>query len=224
MDRGIFYLQGRPGEAWNGLVSVNESDGGSTERVRHIDGQKFFRQRTEEFSGIIEAFTYPDSFHDHILTQRRHKSFGLSYRVKSGNGYKIHLVYNVTVIPPSFLYQMNQPDLFRWDFTTKPVHIPGAKPSAHLVIPTTDAYSWTVSALEEVLYGSESEDPRLPSPEEVLAIFEENSIVQVIDHGDGTFTVTGPDSVIQMLDLTTFQIDWPSVVYIDSETYQISSL
>jgi hypothetical protein len=65
---------------------------------------------------------------------------------------------------------------------------------------------------------------RLPDPQEIFDIFEANSILRVVDNGDGTFTVTGPDDAITMLDDTTFEIDWPSVVVIDSNTYEISSL
>jgi hypothetical protein len=96
--------------------------------------------------------------------------------------------------------------------------------SAQLVIDRDLAYSSTIEALEEVLYGSEAEAPRLPTPQEVMAIFEENSILQVVDHGDGSFTVTGPDEAIQMLDATSFEITWASAVYVDAETYTIHSL
>jgi hypothetical protein len=65
---------------------------------------------------------------------------------------------------------------------------------------------------------------RLPTPEELLGIFERTALLQVVDNGDGTFTVTGPDEAIQMLDPTTFQIAWPSAVYLDAESYSLSSL
>jgi hypothetical protein len=81
-----------------------------------------------------------------------------------------------------------------------------------------------MEALEDVLYGTDDESPRLPSPEEVFEIFEENAILRIIDNGDGTWTAIGPDSAIEMLDSETFEITWPSAVYIDADTYTISSL
>lgn len=221
LDRGVFYLKNATGEVWNGLTSVKESDSNTDEQVRYIDGVKTdSRRRRGEFAGTIEAFTYPDSFFENVLEQRRQQGFGLSYRTKD----KIHLVYNILVGPTSFDAQQLDTQPFSWGFTTTAIPVPGARLSAHLVVDAGKAYSWTVAALEDVLYGSESGVARLPLPEEVLDIFEINSILRVIDNGDGTFTVTGPDEVIQMLDSTTFQIDWPSAVYIDAISYTLSSL
>lgn len=224
IDRGVFYPKDGPGEAWNGLVSVNETPDADN-KTRYIDGVNTHqRRRLADFSGTIDAFSHPDSFYESVLTQNRSKNFGLSYRVMTEDSYKIHLVYNVLVLPTSFGYRPFESDPFSWVFETKPLVIPGAKASAHIVIDTFLAYDWTVLALEDILYGNDSETPRLPSPLEVFGIFEENSILQVTDNGDGTFTVTGPDEAIQMLDSSTFQISWPSAIYIDAVSYNISSL
>ena len=220
LDRGVFYPPNGVGEAWNGLTAVRESFD-AEEQTRYIDGVKSRRaRRTGEFSGTIQAFTYPDSFFDDVLVQRRPKTFGLSYRVKD----KIHLVYNVLVGPTSLNAQQTDTEPFSWDFTTLAIPIPDARMSAHLIVDEDKAYSWTLAAFEDILYGSESTSPRLPLPEEVLAIFDANSILKVIDNGDGSFTVEGPDDVIRMLDATTFEIDWPSAVYIDENSYILSSL
>jgi len=92
------------------------------------------------------------------------------------------------------------------------------------VISADVAYSSALSDLEDVLYGSATTDPRIPLPAEILSIFEENSILQIIDNGDGTWTAIGPSSAIIMLDSITFQIDWPSAVFIDANSYSIHSL
>lgn len=225
LDRGVFYSQDGSGEAWNGLTSVKESSSDSDEQAHYIDGVKTHRRRRlEDFSGTIEAFTYPDSFYEDMLTQRRPKSFGLSYRVKSGDDYKIHLVYNALISPGGFSYKPFEAESFSWEFSTKPLPIPGGRLiSAHLIVDTSKAYPWTVTAFENVLYGSESDVARLPFPSEVLDIFDVNSILKVTDNGDGSFTVEGPDDVIQMIDPTTFQITWPSAVYIDEDSYTLSS-
>lgn len=225
IDRGVFYSQNGLGEVWNGLTSVQESPSDSDARMRYIDGVKVSnRSKSGEFSGVIEAFTYSNSFYENVLNQKRRQNFGLSYRVKSDDSYKIHLVYNAMLGPSGLLYQQANTTPFSWSFTTKPVTIPGAKISAHLIIDASKAYLWTVTALENLLYGSDSGLAHLPTPEEVLDIFEVNSILRVIDHGDGSFTVTGPDDAIQMLDATNFQITWPSAVIIDEVSYRISSL
>jgi hypothetical protein len=137
---------------------------------------------------------------------------------------KIHILYNVLLSPAPTAREQNNTEMFNWPFTTKPIEMSDGLRSAQLVIDRDLAYSSTIEALEEVLYGSEAEAPRLPTPQEVMAIFEENSILQVVDHGDGSFTVTGPDEAIQMLDATSFEITWASAVYVDAETYTIHSL
>lgn len=225
VDRGVFYPNDGPAEPWNGLSSVKETPSSDT-NTRYIDGVKtYIRHKPEDFSGTIEAFSHPESFYEMVLLQNRKKNFGLSYRVKNGDDYKIHLIYNVLVMPSSFDYrQMTETDPFSWVLTTKPVAIPGAKASSHVVIDTSKANPQTVSSFEDILYGNEVEEARLPSPYEIVDIFEANSILLVVDHGDGSFTVTGPDEAIQMIDPTTFQISWPSVIYVDEVRYTISSM
>jgi hypothetical protein len=148
----------------------------------------------------------------------------MSYRVRTAEAYKIHIVYNVLIEPIVSVRDQKEVSVFRCDFTTLPVEMPAAKRSSHLVIDTGVAYSWTVSQLQDLLYGTESADGRLLTPAEILEIFEDNSIVRVTDHGDGSFTVSGPDYAVYMLDETTFGIDWPSAVYIDEDTYTVRSL
>lgn len=224
LERGVLYPNDGPGEAWNGLVSIEENPDGDV-LIRYIDGQKLELRRDQgSFNGRINAYTFPDSFYENVLRQARPRSFGLSYRVGPPENQKIHLVYNVLVVPSAYSYEQVEPDLFRWSFTSLPVPVPEAERSAHLVVDTATAYSSTLSDLESILYGSESASARLPSPAEVVDIFEQNAILRVTNHGDGTFTIDGPDSAVTMVDSTTFQVDWPSVIVHDADNYQISSL
>lgn len=225
VDRGVFYPPNVPGVAWNGLTSIIESPSEGDEQTRYIDGVKtYIRRRSGNFEGTIQALTCPKEFYESVLTQRRQRRFGLSYRVQTEDSYKIHLVYNILTAPSELVYNQNDATPFSWSFTTDPIAIPYASPTAHLIVDAARAYSWTVDDLEKVLYGDDERAPSLPSPAEVLDIFEVNSILRIIDHGDGTWTAIGVDEVVQMLDATTFQIDWPSAVYLDDVTYKISSL
>lgn len=231
VDRGVFYPRSGPGVVWNGLTSVQESPSDADERTRYIDGLRTrTRRKPGEFSGTIEAFTYPEGLEDYEgifpggFSAKRVRPFGMTYRVKTKESYKIHLVYNILLGPTGHLYEQEDVVPFSWDFTTLPIPIDGAKPTAHLVIEASTAYSWTVSALEDVIYGSDSKSPSLPSPSDVLNLFEENSILRIIDNGDGSFTAIGPDDVISMIDETTYQIDYETVVYISADTATIHSL
>lgn len=225
LDRAVFYPNSGPGVAWNGFTALKEATVESTNRVRYIDGVKTRSSQTPgQFAGVIEALTYPDVFYDDVLSQRRPRSFGLSYRTGISDHKRIHLVYNVLISSAGNAYQQQDLNRLSWPFTTRPIAIPSARPSAHLILDSSVAYSSTVSDLEEILYGSEAEAPRLPTPQELWDLVEANSILIVTDHGDGTFSITGPDDAITMLSVDTFEVTWPSVILLDPDTYRISSL
>ena len=221
----MFYPPIGAGEAWNGLLSVTETPADSIQRQYHQDGRKFVNQAGSGFfAGSIKSVSYPPAFYDDILVQRRPKPVGMSYRTMTKNHYRLHLVYNILLAPSAFVHQQTVVETYSWNFTTLPIDIPGAKRSAHLVIETSIAYSWIVELLEDILYGTEGDAPRLPLPEEIVDLFETNAILQIIDHGDGTWSAIGPDSVVYMLDAETFEISWPSAIFIDADSYTVSTL
>lgn len=223
IDRGVYYPSSGQAEAWDGLISINEKPIDVALRSQYVDGVKVSQKRYRGyFSGTIEAYSYPDSLYSSIFSKKP-KSFGLSYRTGKAKGYKIHLVYNVLIEPSPYLYQQLDLDAFRWPFTCLPVPITEAARSAHLIVDTAEAHSPAVVNLEDILYGTDESDPRLPMPEELFDIFEGGSVLLIIDNGDGSWTAIGPASMIQMLDATTFQITSPTASYIDADTYTISS-
>ena len=237
VDRGVFYPQVGPGVPWNGLTAVKEDPDGSELSKIFVDGVPFRTQKTKEsFAAVLQAYTSPREFDDYDGNngQQRRKAFGLSYRTNVGNdispdyGHEIHLVYNALAMPSSVDNVTLSSDglnatPFSWGISTTPVLIPGAKPAAHLIIDTTIAHPDAIQAVEDILYGSIDGDSRLPDPFELFDVFEQHAIFVVIDHGDGTWTATGPDEAFEMLDADTFQITWPTAVYLDEDTYQISS-
>jgi hypothetical protein len=225
VDRGVYFGPSGVGEPWNGLKAVVENESDSNETPRFFDGVKIDTRRSiGYFNGTIQAYHYPEGFYDNVMLRVRPKSFGLSYREGDFGNQKIHLVYNVTVKESGYQYRQIDPDLWNWDFSTLPIPVPGVQRAAHIVVDTTLAYSSTVAALEDVLYGTEAADSRLPSPEEVLDIFESHSILTVTDHGDGTYTIDGPDSAVIDNGDGTFEVSWASVVILSADAFRISSL
>jgi hypothetical protein len=217
VDRGVFFPDEGEGETWNGLITVTEDPADSDVKVRYQDGVKYRQRRTlDSFAGTIEAYTFPLAMNG--------RPFGLSYRVSAGDTYKIHIVYNVLVAPSARSYRQKEPNTFNWDFTTQPENFPGGRFGSHFVIDSSIAYPEAIEALEDMLYGSADGGSHLPTPDEIYDLFEANALLQIIDHGDGTWTAIGPDTAIIMLDSTTFQITWPSAIYISDDTYTISSL
>lgn len=232
VDRGVLYPEVGPGLAWNGLISVSEQTTEADSRRLYLDGVGHAqRRRPGSFQAKVTAYSYPailDELQGLSFTNSKPKPFGLSYRVQSDRGYLIHVVYNAMVVGSGSEYTTigngADPSNFSWDIFTRPNPLGSIASTAHMVIDTGIAHQSAVDAIEEILYGGNFSEPRLPSLDETLEIFESNSIVRITDHGDGTWSAEGPDSVIRMLDETTFEIDWPSAVYISEDTYRIKSL
>lgn len=240
IDRGVFYPLEGIGVPWNGLVAVSEAPSEGDLAEVHQDGRKLHQRRQREsFAAQIKAYTYPQEFQEYEgtiegVTRQLRKSFDFSYRTLVGNaldpmaGYKIHLVYNATATPSDLEYSTMNSDAeaqtFTWDLTTIPEYLPNGGYSAHLIIDPSLAHDWVIEELENLLYGSSSNDPTMPTISEVVEIFQDGSLLTITDHGDGTWTAEGPDEAIKMLSPTLFEITWPSAIYIDSNTYRISSL
>lgn len=123
--------------------------------------------------------------------QQVRKMFGLCYRTILGNdveeenyGYKLHLVYGAKAAPSEKGYSTvnDNPDAvtFSWELNTTPVEINATvngnklKPTSCLTFDSTKTDPEKMAALEEILYGkdesSDGVDPRLPLPDEVIAL------------------------------------------------------
>ena len=180
------------GIAWNGLTAVTESPSGAEANPLYADDIKYLNlMSVEEFGATIEAYTYPDKFAECdgsatltpgvTIGQQPRKAFGLSYRTTIGNdtasnkyGYKIHLVYGAMAAPSERAYATvnDSPEAitFSWELSTTPVEVAGFEPTAHLEIDSTKVKKDKLAAFEAILYGSETEDPRLPLPDEVATL------------------------------------------------------
>jgi hypothetical protein len=245
LDRGVLYPPTGDGVPWNGLVSVSENPSGGESKPFYLDGYKYQnRSSPSDFEATIEAYTYPDEFATCMgmkylgsglyMGNQRRTQFGLSYRTKIGNdlvgdtkGHKIHLVYNALAAPTSQNYgtvgENPQPINFSWNLTTKPVKVSGYKATPTMVIDTTKLTAPLLASLESIIYGSSSAAPRLPTPTELITLFIGWPTLLVTDNGDGTFTVSGPDSLVRLIDLNTFQINGETVTDNGNGTFTVTS-
>jgi hypothetical protein len=222
VDHGVLFIPDSNGAystgvAWNGLVTVTESPSGAESNKQYADNQVYLNLiSAEEFGATIEAFTYPDAFAqcDGTATpspgvfvgQQSRRSFGLVYRTRVGNdvegtdaGYKLHLIYGATAAPSERAFGTinDSPEAitFSWDLTTSPVQVTGFKPTASLTLDSTKVDAGALSNLEDLLFGTVGEDPRLPLPDEVLALFTGTvtTVTPVAPTYDaGTHTITIP--------------------------------
>lgn len=196
VDRGVLYpaVAGAypAGVAWNGLTAVTEKPSGAEATPIYADNIKYLNLiSAETFEGTIEAYTYPDEFSacngeaelaaGAIIGQQARSTYGLCYRTVYGNdtsgdahGYKLHLVYGCLATPSEKAYATvnDSPEAvaFSWDFTTTPVPVTGFKPTALLVIDSTTIDPAKLTALEDLLYGTEAASSRLPLPDEIKTL------------------------------------------------------
>lgn len=180
------------GVPWNGFTGLSESPSGAEETALYANNRKYLSlYSNEEFGGTLKAYTYPDEWEECdgsaeiasgvTIAQQSRVGFGLTYRTIVGNdvagddyGYKIHLVYGATASPSSKDYQTinDSPEAieFSWEFKTVPVQVEGYKATSCLVIDSTKLSSDKLKAIEDMLYGTENSEPKLPMPIEVIGI------------------------------------------------------
>lgn len=244
IDRGVLYVSGQPGVAWNGLTSVQQSSSGGGTKSYYLDGNKYLLASTsEEFGATINAYTFPPEFAQCdgstsirsglSITQQRRKPFGLSYRTKIGNdldpnaGYKIHIIYNALAEPSDRDYRSDgddiEPSEFSWAIATRAPVIPGFKRTAHVEIDSRTTDKQVLGLVEDALYGNDEDMPRLPSFQELVEMYDAFFVFVVTDEGEGIYTISGPDDAITALGEIYLQFDWPTVEIVDEDTATISS-
>jgi hypothetical protein len=192
LDRGVLYPRLGPGVAWNGLVAVDENPSGGEPTPLYFDGQKYLDvMANEDFQATLQAMAAPPEFAacdgqvvlaaGLVATQQPRDTFGLSYRTLVGNdtqgtdhGYKLHLVYNATAgpAPKSHRTTSNASDLSPtvWTIYSVPVPATTYRPSGHLVLDSRDISPSVLQEIEDLLYGTVSTAPELPTPAELIVL------------------------------------------------------
>lgn len=198
LDRGVLYPLNTEtnaydtGVPWNGLSKVSEKPSGAESSDIYADNIKYLNLLSaEKFGATVEAYTYPDEFAvcdgtaepapGMTIGQQTRKMFGLSYRTLYGNdvagtdyGYKIHCIYGAVASPSekgySSVNESPEAITFSWEVNTTPVPVTGFKPTASVIIDSTKVSKEAMKALEDILYGKEDKEPRLPLPDEIAGI------------------------------------------------------
>ena len=199
VKNGVLFVQGANGEyengvVWNGLTAVTESPSGAEATPLYADDMKYVvLYSTEEFGATIEAYTYPEEFEQCdgsaqlgagiTIGQQQRKSFGLVYKTVIGNdvqgqdlGYKIHIIYGAKAAPSekAFATINDSPEAvtFSWEVSTVPVPVEGHRPTSTLVIDSTKVDAEKLAAIEDKLFGSETEESTLPLPNEIAEMLK----------------------------------------------------
>jgi len=207
------------GVAWNGLTTVTESPSGAEANAQYADNIKYLNLRSaEEFKATIEALTYPTEFNKYdglgepvagvTVGQQNRGLFGFCYRTIKGDdilgndaGYVLHLVYGCSATPSEKAYATvnDSPEAisFSWEVDTVPVGVAAVnpltgkqfKPTSIIKVDSTEVDAGQLASLEEILYGNVSDDPRLPTPDEVINLFAGSAL------STGVSVAGGVDSV-----------------------------
>lgn len=183
------------GVAWNGLTGVTQSPSGAEPTNHYADNRKYaVITSEEEFGGTIEAFTYPLEFEECegnkspvpgvSVGQQSRRSFAFVYRTLVGNdlqgtdhAYKLHFVWGAQAAPSEKAHttvnESVEPMTLSWEFTTTPVSIDeheGYKPTARITLTSTELTPAALEAVEALIYGTDSEEPEMPTPDELLTL------------------------------------------------------
>jgi hypothetical protein len=232
-DRGVLYLPGQNGVPWNGLKAVNEAPTGGEPTPYYVDGYKYLNvASSEEYKATLEAFSSPIEFarcdgtmalqNGLFATQQPRLPFNLSYRTLVGNdiegaehGFKIHIVYNALAAPAQKNHQTrasgsSTPLGLSWSITTTPPKMSGLKPTAHFIVDSRYTPLGLMSQIEDILYGSNDNEPYLPTAEELIGIMDNYVETLVITNfGNGWYQAEG--SAVTSLSASNFEIDHVAV-------------
>ena len=188
IDQGVLYFNNNA-IPWNGLVSVTKAPISEPTFTYYFDGIKYFDKKPESSYQItVNALHTPYELNDilgikelvpgFMLTQQEPTPFNFSYRTNVGDnlGYKLHLVYNAIVSAPNTNYATlsDTTNISSKAFVLKtvPIQFSDINPSAYIVFDSTKMSSEILTFIEDILYGTEDETPRLPNIFELSNIFD----------------------------------------------------
>lgn len=182
------------GVAWNGITAANESPSGAESNDQYADNMVYLSLTgAEKFEGTIEAFSSPVEFDECdgmkelskglTVHQQTRRPFGFAYKSILGNdikgndyGYKLHIWYGCKAAPSershSTVNDSPEPQNPSWSISSTPVAVPGAKPSSVLTFNSTTTPAEKLKKIEDILYGTEAANARLPLPSEIIELLK----------------------------------------------------
>lgn len=201
-DRGVLYPIKNDGtydkgEAWNGLRTFEENPDGADPQDFYADNIKYASlMSAEQYKYDIGCYTYPkawgscNGFASPVeglrLGQQTRTGFGFTCRTKlmndtvseSDDAYIIHIIYNSLASPSQKSYETENdtPSAVELSYscTSTPVTVTGYKPVSKIEVDTRFIDATKLKSLEDLLYGTEDAEPKLPSPDEIIALLNTN--------------------------------------------------
>lgn len=228
VDRGVLYLD-QGAVPWNGLVNVNEKEVGNVDVTYYYDGIRFFvNESSDAYQADISAFTYPEVFSEYngVVLSEAVKRFGLSYRTQHADEYRIHLVYGARIRGNGPAHEtvkdVGDPNLFSWNVSTIGVDVENARPTSHMILDSRQL-EWVTRRIEDIIYGTDETDPRLPTPDELYELYEAATDLRIRYNYDGSYTASGDDELLQVHGDGSFTINSPSALKMDDGLFSVRS-
>lgn len=211
VDRAVLILNDGTIVPWNGLIGVEEKGGEGVTTFYHEGRPTLHLPKIKEFGATISAYTYPEEFSKILgvaegsegvyLDSQPSETFSLCYRTLVGDGlngqdshYKVHLIYNVSVVPSqasySTLSSSIEPVEFAWEIFATPIRLAppydppintlvasfssgmgegnspeNYRPTAHFILDSRRIDPVRLRDLESFLYGNYERDPKFLPPE-----------------------------------------------------------
>lgn len=180
------------GIAWNGITAANESPSGAEANDQYADNIKYLSLTgAENFEGTIEAFSSPEEFDEcdgmkeivkgAVAHQQNRRPFGFAFKSILGNdtkgneyGFKLHLWYGCKAAPSershATVNDSPEPQNPSWSISSTPVVVPGHKPTSVITIDSTKADPTKLQKVLDAVYGTDTTEAYLPSPEKVIEL------------------------------------------------------
>lgn len=197
VSKGVLFVKDSEGYGagvpWYGLTAVNENPTGGEAQDLWADDILYASFRSaERYEATIEAFTYPNEFAvcdgsaeispGAYLGQQGRKRFGFAFVTKIGSdaddsepsAYRLHIVYGASAKPAGKDHSTinDSPDAatMSWEIDTLPVAVTGHKPTATFELDSRTVNAEKLKKIEDLLYGTENDEPKLPMPDEIISI------------------------------------------------------
>lgn len=227
VDRAFIFFQNSGGVPWKGITSVDEDEEDFRYETYYVDGKKVGHSHIAgDYSASVNSYDDPTLLIDDVEA-----IFGFSYREHYNsdgeNQYRLHLVQNIDLwsngSKTETVNQSSTPTTYSWGISAIGTDLSDEVFGSHLILDSGVIQPWIMRDIENILYGTGDNEPKIPSIDEIYDIFATMNLV-IIDHGDGTWSAVGHETMIKMLDATEFAISSPTAEYVEEDTYEIESL
>ena len=176
------------GVAWDGITSISRNvDGGEVTPLYSGNRRVGNSISPLEYGFTVNCYSYPEEFEKCIgeetvapgvlVEQQERSVFGLSYQTINGNaydpdaGYTIHLIYGCVVssfeCEHSTINTSIEATEFSFEIETIPDAYEGLNALSHIKIRSYLDDPDKLREFEDILYGTNESEPRMPLPEEV---------------------------------------------------------